>query len=92
MAIDPATAKAVVTAAAKVVTDEETRERVILVILAPAISLLLLIAMILQILTMPFVLLGEAFTGDELNYVNEMRADSFSIRAARTGRKATAEL
>jgi hypothetical protein len=32
--------------------------------------------MILQILTMPFALLGEAFTGNELNYVNEMRADT----------------
>lgn len=76
MAIDPATAKVIVTTAAKVVTDEETRKKVIIIILAPAIGLLLLIAMILQILTMPFALLSGAFSGNELDYVNELRADT----------------
>lgn len=75
MAIDPATLKAV-QVAAKVVTDEETRKRVLIVILAPAIGILLLFAMILQILTMPFAMLGQAFMGDELNFVNELRADT----------------
>jgi hypothetical protein len=76
MAIDPATAKVVVSAATKVVTDKETRNKVLIIILTPVIGLLLLIAMILQILTMPFALLGGAFSGAELDYVNEMRADT----------------
>lgn len=76
MAIDPATAKVVAKIAAKVATDGETRKKVLLVILAPVIGLLLLIAMILQILTMPFSLLGDAFGGDELAFVQEMRADT----------------
>jgi hypothetical protein len=76
MAIDPATAKALVTAATKVATDSETRKKVLIIILAPAIGLLLLIAMILQILTMPFAMLGEAFSGDELAHVQNMRADT----------------
>jgi len=76
MAIDPATAKALVTAATKVATDSETRKKVLIIILAPAIGLLLLIAMILQILTMPFAMLGEAFSGDELAQVQNMRADT----------------
>ena len=53
MAIDPATAKALTTIATKVATDSEARKRLLLVILAPTIGFLLLIAMILQILTMP---------------------------------------
>jgi ABC-type Na+ efflux pump permease subunit len=76
MAIDPSTAKALATVATKVVTDSETRKKVLLIILVPVISLLLLIAMILQILTMPFAMLGEAFSGDELAYVHNMRADT----------------
>jgi len=76
MAIDPSTAKALATVATKVVTDSETRKKVLLIILAPVIGLLLLIAMILQILTMPFAMLGEAFSGDELAYVHNMRADT----------------
>jgi len=76
MAIDPATAKAIATVATKVVTDGETRKKILILILAPVIGLLLLIAMILQILTMPFSLLGSAFSGAELDYINEMRADT----------------
>jgi hypothetical protein len=76
MAIDPATAKALVTAATKVVTDSEARKKVLIIILAPTIGLLLLIAMILQILTMPFAMLGEAFSGDELAHVQNIRADT----------------
>lgn len=76
MAIDPATAKALVTAATKVATDSETRKKVLIIILAPTIGLLLLIAMILQILTMPFAMLGEAFSGDELAHVQNIRADT----------------
>lgn len=76
MAIDPATAKALATVATKVITDSETRKKVLLIILAPVIGLLLLLAMILQILTMPFATLGAAFSGDELAYVQNMRADT----------------
>jgi len=76
MAIDPATAKALATIASKVVTDSEARKKLLLIILAPSIGLLLLIAMILQILTMPFAMLGGAFTGDELAVVQGIRADT----------------
>lgn len=76
MAIDPATVKVVATAVSKVATDEETRKRVLMMILAPIIGILLLFAMILQILTMPFAMLGQAFGGNELDFVNEMRADT----------------
>lgn len=76
MAIDPATAKALASVATKAITDSETRKKVLILILAPSIGLLLLIAMILQILTMPFAMLGTAFSGDELTYVQNMRADT----------------
>ncbi|WP_345788573.1 C39 family peptidase [Desulfosporosinus lacus] len=48
----------------------------LLIIIAPVIGLLLLMAMILQILTLPFTILGTAFSGDELAYVQNMRADT----------------
>ena len=76
MAIDPATAKVIAQAAVKVATDEETRKKVLILILAPTIGFLLLVAMILQILTMPFASLAGAFIGDELAFVNDMRADT----------------
>ncbi|MEN3006003.1 C39 family peptidase [Dehalobacterium formicoaceticum] len=76
MAIDPATAKALATITSKVVTDSEARKKLLLIILAPTIGLLLLIAMILQILTMPFAMLGGAFAGDELAVVQGIRADA----------------
>lgn len=76
MAIDPAAAKALATIATKVVTDGETRKKVLLIILVPVISLLLLLAMILQILTMPFAVLGQAFSGAELALVQDMRANT----------------
>ena len=74
--MDPLTAKIITKAATTVVTDEESRKRVLVIILASVIGILLLIAMILQILTMPFGALSGAFLGDELNYVVEMRADT----------------
>ena len=76
MAIDPATAKVIASAAIKVVTDEEMRKKVFILILSVTVGLLLLIAMILQILTMPFAMLTSAFLGAELDYVNLLRADA----------------
>lgn len=76
MAIDPATAKMIATVVSKVATDSETRKKVLLLILAPVIGLLLLIAMILQMLTMPFNMLGQFFGGNELTAVQNIRSDT----------------
>lgn len=75
MAVDPGTAKIIAQVAAKIATDEQARKRILLLVLAPVITFLLLIAMILQILTAPFQFLGSLFKPNELPYVTEMRAD-----------------
>lgn len=75
MAVDPVTVKVLTHLATKAVTDEQTRKRVLLLIITPIIVFLLLIAMILQILTSPFQLLGMLFKSNEMPYVTELRTD-----------------
>ena len=53
MAVDPITAKLLARLAVQTVTDEQARKRLLIIILAPVISLLLLIAFILYLLTSP---------------------------------------
>ena len=53
MAVDPITAKLLAHIAAQAATDEQARKRLLLIILGPAVSILLLIALILYILTSP---------------------------------------
>ena len=74
--MDPIVAKALTHAAIKVATDGESRKKAIQLILAPAVGFLLLVAMILQILTLPVDALGNVFQGDELTHINDIRADT----------------
>lgn len=53
MAVDPITAKILAPLAAQAVADEQARKRLLILILAPVISLLLLIAFIVYLLTSP---------------------------------------
>ena len=67
MAVDPITAKILAQLAAQAVTDEQARKRLLIIILAPVISLLVLIAFIVYLLTSPLSLFAEwAFGGEEL--------------------------
>jgi hypothetical protein len=75
MAIDPATAKLLAQAAIKVVTDGETRRRVFILILAPIIGLILLIALILYLITSPFSSLEKWLSGDEVSAVQKFQVD-----------------
>ena len=74
--MDPIITKALTHAAIKVATDSESRKKAIQLILAPVVGFLLLVAMILQILTLPVDALGSVFQGDELTHINDMRADA----------------
>ena len=74
--MDPIVLKVLTHFAVKAATDEDARKKTILLILGPTIGILLLIAMILQILTLPVAALSGVFAGDELAYINEMRADT----------------
>lgn len=75
MAVDPATAKILARLAVKIASDREARKRIMLLIIAPVVAFLLLVAMILHILTSPFQLITTFFLPDELPYVNEFRTD-----------------
>ncbi len=75
MAIDPATAKILVQVAVKAVSDEETRKRLFMVILAPTIGVLLLIALILHLITSPLSFLSSWLIGDEVTLVEEFQKD-----------------
>lgn len=67
MAVDLITAKILAQLAVQAVTDEQTRKRLLIIILAPIISLMLLIAFIVYLLTSPLSMFSEwAFGGDEL--------------------------
>ena len=73
MAVDPITAKLLAHIAAQAATDEQARKRLLLIILGPAVSLLLLIALILYILTSPLSIFAEWVMGDELAAIEDLQ-------------------
>lgn len=75
MAIDPVTAKILAQLAVKTATDEETRKRVFLIILAPILAVLLLIAFILYLITSPFSALSGFLVGDEVDLVKNFQME-----------------
>lgn len=64
VAIDPATAKIIVKAAIQVITDEETRKKVITIALIPIISVVMILSMAFYILTNPIDFLSGLFNND----------------------------
>ena len=75
MAIDPVTAKILAQVALKAASDEESRKRIFIIILAPVLFLLLLIALILYLITSPFSMLAGWLVGDEINAVKDFQMD-----------------
>ena len=75
MAIDPVTAKILAQAALKAASDEGTRKRIFIIILAPVLFFLLLIALILYLITSPFSMLAGWLVGDEINAVKDFQMD-----------------
>lgn len=61
--IDPVTAKIIAQLTAKVITDEQTRKRLLFIILAPTIGTLLMIAFILYLITNPLAVFKEMILG-----------------------------
>ena len=75
MAIDPVTAKILAQVALKAASDEESRKRIFIIILAPVLFLLLLIALILYLITSPISMLAGSLVGDEINAVKDFQMD-----------------
>ena len=72
---DPALIKIAVEAAIQVAKDEESRKRLLAIILAPTIFLLILIAFILYLVTSPLSMLTGWLVGDEISVVEEFQRD-----------------
>lgn len=69
------TAKLLAQAAARAATDEESRRRTLILILSPILSLLLLIAFILYLITSPFSVLSQWLIGDEVGVVEDFQKE-----------------
>ena len=72
---NPALAKILSKIAIDVAVDEKKRKNVLMIILAPTIFLLILIAFILYILTSPLSMIADFFTPNELQEVQNMQYD-----------------
>ena len=75
MAIEPGPAKILAQGALQAASDEESRKRIFIIILAPVLFLLLLIALILYLITSPFSMLAGWLVGDEINAVKDFQMD-----------------
>lgn len=76
MAVDPVTAKILAQLAAQAATDEQARKRLLIIILAPVVSILLLIAFILYLITSPLSMFAEwALGSDELAAIESFQKD-----------------
>jgi hypothetical protein len=74
MPLDPKTAATIAKIAAQAVKDDETRNKIIFISLAPIISVLLILAFIVYILTSPLETINRFFFGNELNQVKNIRS------------------
>ena len=76
MAVDPITAKLLAHLAVQAVTDEQARKRLLMTILIPVISLLMLIAFILYLITSPLSLFASwALGSEELSAIESFQKD-----------------
>lgn len=78
MAIDPATAKAIAQAAAKIVTDKETRSKVLYIVLAAVVGGVAVLLIPLYLLTHPFEMLKAAFadTPDDAAFIEQYKQEN----------------
>lgn len=85
MAVDPATLKMAAKAAVTVMTDEEARKKVIIIVLSPVIGAIILISLIFYMITMPFQAIANFFTGDDIARVESLQSDYGYIQRIAVG-------
>ncbi|OME51799.1 murein hydrolase [Paenibacillus odorifer] len=73
--MDPAITKLILKLATRITVDEESRKRIVMLIVTPIIIFLLLISLILQILTSPIESLKLMLSSKETPLVDELRMD-----------------
>ncbi|MEF9921452.1 MAG: C39 family peptidase [Christensenellaceae bacterium] len=75
MAIDPITAKILAQLAVQAATDEQTRKRLLCIILGPIIFILILFALIIYLISSPFSALSGWLVGDEFSAIEDFQKD-----------------
>lgn len=65
MAVDPATLRIAAKAATAVITDEDTRKKLVMIFLVPIVSLIFIVSLFYYILTMPKIYAIYARTGSK---------------------------
>ena len=74
MAVDPITAKLLAQLAVQTATDEQARKRLLIIIIAPVITLLVIVAFILYLITSPLSMFAQwALGGDELAAIEDFQ-------------------
>ncbi len=76
MAISPATVKIAAKIAFSILTDEETRNKVITLCAVLLAGVILFVSLTVYILTMPFAWLADFFTGDQYENVQNFRIEN----------------
>jgi len=85
MAIDPKTAAKIAQIAVKIVKDEETRTKALVVILTPLIIVFILLIGFVHILASPLVAIAEFFNGDDTAIVEEFKDKNDSLVSLQMG-------
>ena len=75
MAVDPVTAKLLAQLAAKAASDEQTRKRLLSVILWVSIAFLLLTAFVFYLISSPLSVFAQWIMGDELSLIENFQID-----------------
>lgn len=75
MSIDPKTAATLAKFVIQIANDDEARNRALLIILAPLITVLLILAFIIYIVTSPLESIAGFFIGNELDLVKGIRTE-----------------
>jgi len=74
MLLDPKSAATIAKVVIQAAKDDETRNKIIFISLAPIISVLLILAFIVYILTNPLEMLSSIFFGNELTQIKNIRS------------------
>lgn len=75
MALNPKTVAMLVKLAAQLATDDEARNKLLLIVLAPLIAMLLLFSLVIYTVTSPMDSLSAVMSGDERGLVKDLRTN-----------------
>lgn len=75
MTVDPVTIKMAVKVAITMLTDEDARKKLMVIAVAPIVTVVLLVSVVIHIVTMPIQWLTDFFSGDQNTAAQELRLE-----------------